>query len=623
MSGCISITLRTTFAPYFSKSVMHNIRNVAIIAHVDHGKTTLVDRILESCKFFKDHEKPGELVMDNNDLEKERGITILSKNVSVKYKDTKINIIDTPGHSDFGGEVERVMNMADGVLLLVDAFEGPMPQTRFVLQKALEAGLKPVVVVNKVDKENCTPDEVHEKVFDLMFALDASEEQLDFVTVYGSAKNGWMSSDWQKPTDNMFAALDAILEHVPSPKIEEGNTQMMITSLDFSRYTGRIAIGKLKRGQLMVNQQVALVKRDGSIAKGKVKELFLYDGLAKVKVDSVNAGEICAISGLEGFEIGDTISDVENPEALPSITIDEPTISMLFTINDSPFFGKEGKYVTSRHIKDRLEQELERNLAMKLEETSSADSFLVYGRGVLHLAVLIETMRREGYEVQIGQPRVIIKDIDGIKCEPIEELTIDVPEHHSGKVIEFVSLRKGNMLTMEPKGDVMHLEFEIPSRGIIGLRNTLLTTTQGEAIISHRFKEFQEHKGEIPQRINGSLISMENGNAIPYSLNNLQDRGKFFVTPNQEIYEGQVVGEHSRPGDVVVNLTKAKKQSNVRSSGADEKIKLIPPQIFTLEEALEYIQADEYVEVTPENIRLRKIHLKEHERKRAKNTALA
>jgi GTP-binding protein len=498
-----------------------------------------------------------------------------------------------------------------------------MPQTRFVLQKALEAGLKPVVVVNKVDKENCTPDEVHEKVFDLMFALDATEEQLDFVTVYGSAKNGWMSTDWQKPTDNMFAALDAILEHVPSPIIEEGNTQMMITSLDFSKYTGRIAIGKLKRGQLIVNQQVSLVKRDGTVAKGKVKELFLYDGLAKIKVYTINAGDICAISGLEGFEIGDTISDIEEPEALPSITIDEPTISMLFTINDSPFFGKEGKYVTSRHIKDRLEQELERNLAMKLEETASADSFLVFGRGVLHLAVLIETMRREGYEVQIGQPRVITKEIDGVKCEPIEELTIDVPDHHSGKVIEFVSLRKGNMLTMEPKGDVMNLEFEIPSRGIIGLRNTLLTTTQGEAIISHRFKEFQEYKGEIPQRINGSLISMENGNAIPYSLNNLQDRGKFFVTPNQEIYEGQVVGEHSRPGDVVVNLTKAKKQSNVRSSGADEKIKLIPPQIFTLEEALEYIQVDEYVEVTPENIRLRKIHLKEHERKRAKNAALA
>ncbi|MDG1725394.1 MAG: translational GTPase TypA [Bacteroidia bacterium] len=602
---------------------MQNIRNVAIIAHVDHGKTTLVDKILESCKFFKDHEKPGELVMDSNDLEKERGITILSKNVSVIYKNTKINIIDTPGHSDFGGEVERVMNMADGVLLLVDAFEGPMPQTRFVLQKALEAGLKPLVVINKVDKENCTPDEVHEKVFDLMFALDATEEQLDFVTVYGSAKNGWMSNDWLKPTDNMFAALDAILEHVPSPKIEEGNTQMMITSLDYSKYTGRIAIGKLKRGQLQVNQQVSLIKRVGTVAKGKVKELFLYDGLAKVKVDSVNAGDICAISGLEGFEIGDTISDIDEPEALPTITIDEPTISMLFTINDSPFFGKEGKYVTSRHIKDRLEQELERNLAMKLEKTSNADSFLVFGRGVLHLAVLIETMRREGYEVQIGQPRVIIKEIDGIKYEPIEELTIDVPDHHSGKVIEFVSLRKGNMLTMEPKGDVMHLEFEIPSRGIIGLRNTLLTTTQGEAVISHRFKEFQEYKGDIPQRINGSLISMENGSAIPYSLNNLQDRGKFFVTPNQEIYEGQVVGEHSRPGDVVVNLTKAKKQSNVRSSGADEKIKLIPPQIFTLEEALEYIQVDEYVEVTPENTRLRKIHLKEHERKRAKNAAFA
>lgn len=602
---------------------MQKIRNVAIIAHVDHGKTTLVDRILESCKFFKEHEKPGVLVMDNNDLEKERGITILSKNVSVQYKDTKINIIDTPGHSDFGGEVERVMNMADGVLLLVDAFEGPMPQTRFVLQKALEAGLKPVVVVNKVDKENCTPDEVHEKVFDLMFALDANEEQLDFVTVYGSAKNGWMSLDWKTPTDDMFAVLDAILEYVPPPLQETGNTQMMITSLDFSQYTGRIAIGKLKRGKLTVNQHVSLVKIDGTILKSKVKELFLYDGLAKIKVEEVLAGDICAISGLEGFEIGDTISDIEHPEALPSITIDEPTISMLFTINDSPFFGKEGKYVTSRHIKDRLNHELERNLAMKLKETTTSDSFLVYGRGVLHLAVLIETMRREGYELQIGQPRVIIKEIDGVQCEPIEELTIDVPEHHSGKVIEYVSTRKGNMLTMEPKGDVMHLEFEIPSRGIIGLRNTLLTTTQGEAIISHRFKEFQEHKGEIPQRINGSLISMENGSAIPYSLNNLQDRGKFFVTPNQEIYEGQVVGEHSRPGDVVVNLTKAKKQSNVRSSGADEKIKLIPPQLFTLEEALEYIQADEYVEVTPDNIRLRKIYLKEHERKRARNAALS
>lgn len=602
---------------------MQDIRNVAIIAHVDHGKTTLVDKILEACKFFKDHQKPGELVMDNNDLERERGITILSKNVSVEYKGTKINIIDTPGHSDFGGEVERVMNMADGVLLLVDAFEGPMPQTRFVLQKALEAGLKPVVVVNKVDKENCTPDEVHEKVFDLMFALDASEDQLDFETLYGSAKNGWMSKDWKAPTDNMYAVLDAIVDHVPPPHREEGNTQMMITSLDFSKYTGRIAIGKLKRGEMKVNQQVSLVKRDGTVTKSKIKELFLYDGLAKVKVDVVGAGDICAVTGLEGFEIGDTISDIEEPEALPSITIDEPTISMLFTINDSPFFGKEGKFVTSRHIRERLEQELERNLAMRLEETGSADSFLVYGRGVLHLAVLIETMRREGYELQIGQPRVIIKEIDGEKCEPIEELTIDVPDHHSGKVIEFITQRKGNMLTMEPKGDVMHLEFEIPSRGIIGLRNHLLTSTQGEAIIAHRFKEFQPHKGEIPQRINGSLISMENGSAIPYSLNNLQERGKFFVQPNQDIYEGQVVGEHSRPGDVVVNLTKAKKLSNVRAAGSDDKVKLAPPVIFTLEESLEYIQADEYVEVTPENIRLRKILLKEHERKRAKNAALA
>ena len=595
---------------------MQKIRNVAIIAHVDHGKTTLVDKILESCKFFKDHQKPGELVMDNNDLEKERGITILSKNVSVQYKETKINIIDTPGHSDFGGEVERVMNMADGVLLLVDAFEGPMPQTRFVLQKALEAGLKPVVVVNKVDKENCTPDEVHEKVFDLMFALDANEEQLDFVTIYGSAKNGWMSLDWKQPSDNMYAVLDAIIDHVPPPNQEEGNTQMMITSLDFSKYTGRIAIGKLKRGELSLNQHVSLVKRDGSITKSKIKELFVYDGLAKEKVDAVLAGEICAISGLESFEIGDTISDIENPEALPAITIDEPTISMLFTINDSPFFGKEGKYVTSRHIKDRLEQELERNLAMKLQETASADSFLVFGRGVLHLAVLIETMRREGYELQIGQPRVIIKEINGSKYEPIEELTIDVPDHHSGKVIEFVSLRKGNMLTMEPKGDVMHLEFEIPSRGIIGLRNTLLTTTQGEAIISHRFKEFQEHKGDIPQRINGSLISMEKGNAIPYSLNNLQERGKFFVTPNQEIYEGQVVGEHTRGTDLVVNITKTKQLTNMRSSGTDSKNKIAPPVKFSLEEALEYIQADEYVELTPESLRIRKIYLNEGERKR-------
>jgi len=602
---------------------MLSIRNVAIIAHVDHGKTTLVDRILESCAFFKNHEKPGELVMDNNELERERGITILSKNVSVIYKDVKINIIDTPGHSDFGGEVERVMNMADGVLLLVDAFEGPMPQTRFVLEKALQAGLRPIVVVNKVDKENCTPDLVHEKVFDLMFALGASDEQLDFQTIYGSAKHFWMSNDWQKPTDNMFPLMDAILAHVPAPKSEEGTTQLMITSLDFNNYTGRIAIGKLRRGTLKANQPVSLVKRDGTISKTKIKELFLYDGLAKVKTEMVHAGDICAISGLENFEIGDTVADIENPEALPSITIDEPTISMLFTINDSPFFGKEGKFVTSRHIRERLESELERNLAMRLEMTDSADSFLVYGRGVLHLSVLIETMRREGYEMQIGQPRVIIKEIDGVKHEPIEELFIDTPEQHSGTIIEFVNQRKGNMITMEPKGDGMHLEFEIPSRGIIGLRNHLLTATQGEAVINHRFKEFQPFKGPIPQRINGSMISMENGNAIPFSLNNLQDRGKFFVTPNQEIYEGQVVGEHSRPNDLVVNLTKAKKLTNMRSSGNDDKVKLPPPIIFTLEEALEYIQADEYVEVTPLTIRLRKILLKEHERKRAKNPALA
>lgn len=601
---------------------MSEIRNIAIIAHVDHGKTTLVDKILQACQFFKDHEQPGELVMDNNDIEKERGITITSKNVSVEYKGVKINIIDTPGHSDFGGEVERVMNMADGVLLLVDAFEGPMPQTRFVLQKALEAGLKPLLIINKVDKENCTPDEVHEKVFDLMFALDANEDQLDFTTLYGSAKQGWMSTDWQKPTTDMMPVLDAILEQVPAPEVSEGNTQLMITSLDFSPYTGRIAIGKLKRGELKANMPVSLVKRNGEIVKSRTKEIYLYDGLKQIKVERIEAGDICAISGLEGFEIGDTVADIEHPEALPSITIDEPTISMLFTINDSPFFGKEGKYVTSRHIKDRLEKELERNLAMRLEETDSADSFLVYGRGVLHLSVLIETMRREGYELQIGQPQVIIKEIDGVQCEPIEELTIDVPENHSGKVIEFVTQRKGNMLTMEPKGDGMHLEFEIPSRGIIGLRNHLLTSTQGEAIIAHRFKEFQPYKGEIPQRINGSLISMENGNAIPYSLNNLQDRGKFFVHPNQEIYEGQVVGENSRPSDMVVNLTKAKKLSNVRSAGADDKVKLAPPIVFTLEEALEYIQSDEYVEVTPQTIRLRKILLKEHERKRAKNPAL-
>lgn len=599
---------------------MQKIRNVAIIAHVDHGKTTLVDKILHACEMFKDHEKPGDLIMDHNDLERERGITILSKNVSVQYKDVKINIIDTPGHSDFGGEVERIMNMADGVLLLVDAFEGPMPQTRFVLQKALEAGLKAVVVVNKVDKQNCRPDEVHEQVFDLMFSLDATEHQLDFATIYGSAKQGWMSTDWQKPTDSFFPLLDAILEHVPAPRQLEGTPQMLITSLDFSNYTGRIAIGKLHRGFLTPNMPVSLVKRDKSVVKGRIKELFVFDGLEKRKTERVDAGDICAVTGLEGFEIGDTVADFENPEGLASINIDEPTLSMLFTINDSPFFGKEGKFVTSRHLRERLDRELEKNLALRVEETGSADSFMVFGRGVLHLSVLIETMRREGFELQIGQPRVIIKEIDGVKHEPIEELTIDLPDEVSGKAIELVSMRKGMMLHMNAKGDRMHLEFEIPSRGIIGLRNLILTATAGEAIMAHRFKEFQPFRGDIPQRINGSLISMENGEAIPYSLHNLQDRGKFFIDPGEEIYEGQVIGENNRPGDLVLNVTKTKKLSNVRAAGSDEKMRIAPAVKFSLEEALEYIQGDEYVEVTPVSIRLRKVYLKEHDRKRAKST---
>ncbi len=593
-----------------------NIRNIAIIAHVDHGKTTLVDKLIYACEAADDRKETKELILDNNDLEKERGITILSKNVSVTYKNTKINIIDTPGHADFGGEVERVLNMADGVLLLVDAFEGPMPQTRFVLQKAIELGLKPIVVINKVDKENCTPDEVQEKVFDLMFNLDAEEEQLDFPTVYGSAKNGWMSTDHNKPTTNIIPLLDAIVEYIPSPKIKEGTTQLLITSLDFSSFIGRIAIGRLQRGTMKVGQQLSLIKRDGSVVKSRLKELYVFEGLGKVKVDLVNAGDICAMVGIEGFEIGDTLADIENPEALPTINIDEPTMSMLFTINDSPFFGKEGKYVTSRHIKDRLEKELEKNLALKVEDTGSADSFNVFGRGVLHLSVLIETMRREGYELQVGQPQVIIKEIDGVKCEPIEELTIDLPENVSGKAIEMVNIRKGEMLSMEPKGDRMILEFVIPSRGIIGLRNYLLTATAGEAIMSHRFVEFQPYKGDIPGRQNGSLISMEKGQSIPFSLSNLQDRGKFFVDPNLDIYEGQVVGEHNRANDLVVNITKTKKMSNMRSSGADEKVKIAPAIKFTLEEALEYIQADEYVEVTPSSIRLRKVFLKEVERKR-------
>jgi len=595
---------------------MSKIKNIAIIAHVDHGKTTLVDKIMHHCELFRTNQKTGDLILDNNDLERERGITILSKNISVTYKDTKINIIDTPGHADFGGEVERVLNMADGVLLLVDAFEGPMPQTRFVLQKAIDLKLKPIVVVNKVDKENCTPEEVHESVFDLMFELGAEEWQLDFPTVYGSAKNNWMSEDWNKQTENVEPLLDMVLEHVPSPKVEEGTPQMLITSLDFSSYTGRIAIGRLQRGTLKSNMQVSLVNREGGVSKARIKELNLFNGLGRKIVDEVQAGDICAIVGLEDFEIGDTVADAQEPEALPTIAIDEPTMSMLFTINDSPFFGKDGKYVTSRHIKDRLEKELERNLAMRLEETNSADKFIVFGRGVLHLSVLIETMRREGYELQIGQPQVIIKEIDGVKHEPIEELTIDLPEHVSGKAIEMVTLRKGEMLSMQPKGERMVCEFLMPSRGIIGLRNQLLTATAGEAIMNHRFKEFQPFRGEIPGRNSGSLISMEKGNAIPYSLDKLQERGKFFVAPNEDIYTGQVIGENSRADDMVVNVTKTKKLSNVRSAGNDDKVRLAPPIKFSLEEALEYIQADEYVEVTPKHLRLRKVYLDENERKR-------
>ena len=597
---------------------MESIRNIAIIAHVDHGKTTLVDKIMYHCQLFRDNENSGDLILDNNDLERERGITITSKNVSVQYKGTKINIIDTPGHADFGGEVERVLNMADGDSLLVDAFEGPMPQTRFVLQKALDLGLKPCVVINKVDKENCTPEEVHEKVFDLMFELGATEEQLDFPTVYGSAKNNWMSDDWKNQTNNIEPLLDMVVANVPAPKVSEGTPQMLITSLDFSAFTGRIAIGRLERGVLKEGMPISLMKRDGKVIKSRIKELHTFEGLGRKKVQEVIAGDICAIIGVEGFEIGDTIADFENPEALQTISIDEPTMSMLFTINDSPFFGKEGKFVTSRHIRERLTKELEKNLAMKLGETDSADKFMVFGRGVLHLSVLIETMRREGYELQIGQPQVIIKEIDGKKCEPIEELTIDLPETLSGRAVEFVSFRKGEMLSMETKGERMVIKFNIPSRGIIGLRNQLLTATAGEAIMAHRFIGYEPYKGEISGRNKGSLISMEKGKAIPYSIDKLQDRGKFFVEPNAEIYEGQVIGENSRADDMCVNVTKEKKQSNVRSSGNDEKARIIPPIIFSLEEALEYIQKDEYVEVTPKSIRLRKIYLTETDRKRFK-----
>lgn len=603
--------------PLTSVIFMKDIRNIAIIAHVDHGKTTLVDKILHHCEIFRENETTGELILDNNDIERERGITILAKNVSVMYKGTKINIIDTPGHADFGGEVERVLNMADGVLLLVDAFEGPMPQTRFVLQKAIDLGLKPCVVVNKVDKENCTPDEVHESVFDLMFELGAEEWQLDFPTVYGSAKNNWMSEDWQNETTNIEPLLDMVIEHVPAPKVEEGTTQLLITSLDFSNYTGRIAIGRIKRGSIKEGQNVTLCKRDGSMTKTKVKEVYVFDGMGKAKAQEVMAGDICAIVGLEGFEIGDSVADFENPEAMETIAIDEPTMSMLFTINDSPFFGKDGKFVTSRHINDRLTKELEKNLALQVHDTGSADKFMVFGRGVLHLSVLIETMRREGYELQIGQPQVIIKEIDGVKCEPIEELTIDLPEAVSGKAVEMVTLRKGEMTSMAPKGERMVCEFKIPSRGIIGLRNQLITATAGEAIMNHRFVGFEPYKGEIAGRINGSMISMEKGTSIPYSMDKLQDRGKFFIAPGEEIYGGQVVGENSRPDDLAINLTKTKKLSNVRSAGNDDKVKIAPPVKFTLEEALEYIQKDEYVEVTPNFLRIRKILLDEGERKRA------
>lgn len=589
---------------------MTPIRNIAIIAHVDHGKTTLVDKILHYCQLFRTNQETGELILDNNDLERERGITILAKNVSVRYKDVKINIIDTPGHADFGGEVERVLNMADGVLLLVDAFEGPMPQTRFVLQKALQMGLKPIVVVNKVDKPNCDPEAAHEAVFDLMFSLDATEEQLDFPCVYGSAKQNWMSYDWKQPTDSIEPLMDMVLKHVPAAVSLEGTPQLLITSLDYSSYTGRMAIGRLHRGTLKENQPVCVVKRDGTVTKSRIKELYVFDGLGRTRVETVKAGEICAFNGVEGFEIGDTVADYETPEALPPIAIDEPTMSMVFTINDSPFFGKEGKFVTSRHLKDRLEKELEKNLALRVEATDSADTFRVFGRGVLHLSVLIETMRREGYELQIGNPQVIIKEIDGVKCEPVEELVIDLPESMSGTAVEMATLRKGEMLNMTPKGERMILTFHIPSRGLIGLRNALLTSTAGEAIMNHRFLEFQPLKGDLPKRTNGSLVSMEQGTAIAYSIDRLQDRGRFFIEPGEEIYAGQITGEHTRGSDLEVNLTKGKKLTNVRASGSDEKMRIAPAIKLRLEEALEYIQSDELVEVTPKSLRLRKMKVK-------------
>ena len=612
-SDIFPVTLRR----FSINNIYMNIRNIAIIAHVDHGKTTLVDKMMIAGNLFRENQAKGELMLDNNDLERERGITILSKNVSINYKDTKINIIDTPGHSDFGGEVERVLNMADGCILLVDAFEGPMPQTRFVLQKALQIGLKPIVVVNKVDKPNCRPEEVYEMVFDLMFALDATEEQLDFPVLYGSAKQNWMSTDWQKPTDNIYPLLDAIIENIPAPRQEEGTLQMLITSLDYSSYTGRIAVGRVNRGTLNEGMTCTLAHRDGSREKVKIKELHTFEGMGRKRVPTVEAGDICAIVGLDKFEIGDTICDAENPDPLPPIAIDEPTMSMLFSINDSPFFGKEGKYVTSRHIQDRLSLELDKNLALRVRRTEEDGKWIVSGRGVLHLSILIETMRREGYELQVGQPQVIMKEIDGRNCEPIEELTISVPEEFASKMIDLATKRKGEMISMDTQGDRVVIVFEIPSRGIIALRTNVLTASQGEAVMAHRFKEYQPYKGEIERRVNGSMVAMETGTVFAYALDKLQDRGRFFINPQEQVYAGQVVGEHVHEKDLVINVTKSKQLTNMRASGSDEKAHLAPPVVFSLEEALEYIKNDEYVEVTPKSMRMRKIILNELERKRA------
>lgn len=595
---------------------MQDIRNIAIIAHVDHGKTTLVDKMLMAGHLFRDNQETGELILDNNDLERERGITILSKNVSINYNGVKINIIDTPGHADFGGEVERVLNMADGCLLLVDAFEGPMPQTRFVLEKAIQIGLKPILVINKVDKPNCRPDEVQEMVFDLMFNLNATEDQLDFPTIYGSAKQGWMTTDLSKRTDNINAVLDAIIKYIPAPKTLEGDPQMLVTSLDYSNYVGRIAIGRVHRGTLREGMDIGLCKSAGTVSRQRIKELHVFEGMGRKRVESVDSGDICALVGIEGFEIGDTVSTVENPEPLPRIAIDEPTMSMTFAINDSPFFGRDGKYVTSRHIWERLQKELDRNLALRVAKTDREDQWIVYGRGVLHLSVLIETMRREGFELQVGQPQVIIREIDGVKCEPVELLSVNLPEEYSSKIIDMVTRRRGDLVSMTTQADRVHLEFHIPSRGIIGLRNNVLTASAGEAIMSHRFLDYQPWKGDIERRTNGSLIALEPGTAYAYAIDKLQDRGRFFIFPQEEVYAGQVVGENAKDNDIVVNVTKSKKLTNMRASGADDKARIVPPVVFSLEEALEYIKEDEYVEVTPHHIRLRKIILDHLDRKR-------